>query len=181
MLVYSALSIRTDQHAIDRLSIDQSVDYYRGTFQDDRLARRRTSAARSTVAKFVTVWSIPFISSSDETKGVAHGWKLRGGPGFGIVELPRLHLTEGPQIYHRGPLPAPDIISPPPISCPVIRNPGAPTAHLFMSWHFFPPVLLFPFPSFAHTSLELDGTPARNNQILHRRNAGRTRLNFFLA
>lgn len=43
----------------------------------------------------------------------------------------------GPQIYHRpGLYPAPDIISPPPIPCPVIRNPGAPTAHLFMSWHF---------------------------------------------
>ncbi|KOC64079.1 hypothetical protein WH47_02242, partial [Habropoda laboriosa] len=33
-------------------------------------------------------------------------------------------------------LPEPDIISPPPSSCPVIRNPAAPTAHLFM-WHFF--------------------------------------------
>ncbi|TGZ32102.1 hypothetical protein DBV15_01091 [Temnothorax longispinosus] len=44
----------TDQHAIDRLSIDQSVDHHRGTFRDDCLARRRTSAARSTVAKFVT-------------------------------------------------------------------------------------------------------------------------------
>ncbi|TGZ32101.1 Uncharacterized protein DBV15_01090 [Temnothorax longispinosus] len=102
-------------------------------------------------------------------------------PGSGIVELPHLHLTEGPQIYHRGPLPAPDIISPPPLSCPVIRNPGAPTAHLFMSWHFFPPVSLVPLPSLAHTSLELDAPPPGTTRFLHTRDTGRSRPNFFLA
>jgi len=174
------LSVWSDQHAIDQLSIDQSVDYYQGMFQNDHLARRRTSAARSTVAKFVTVWSIPFISGSDETKGVAHSWKLQGSLEFGIVQLPRLHLTEGPQIYHRRPLPAPDIISPPPISCPVIRNPGAPTAHLFMSWHFFPPSPSFPF---LHSpTLRSNSTPRQEqSDFTYERNVGRIRLNFFLA
>jgi len=152
-------------------------------------AKTHTSAARSTVAKFVTVWSIPFISGSDETKGVAHGWKLLGWLeatlGLGIVQLPRLHLTEGPQIYHRRPL------YPHQISSRRRRRSHVPSyvilalRQLIYLWADISSlrVLLFPFPStrphFVRTRLE----PPRQEQsdFTYERNVGRTRPNFFLA
>ncbi|EZA51485.1 hypothetical protein X777_09829, partial [Ooceraea biroi] len=88
-------------------------------------------------------------------RGAFHGGEIRKS----LIDSLYLRLRRdkrgrahaGPQIYHRGLLPAPDIISPPLISCSVIRNPGAPTAHLFMSWHFFllpahHPLVLLPRP-----------------------------------
>lgn len=163
------------------LSIDQSIDYYRVTFQNDLPAWRRTSAARSTVAKCVKAWSIPSISDSDETKAV--GLEAPGRLRVRYSRTPAPPPDRDPQIYHRGLLPTPDIISPPPISCSVIRNPGAPTAHLFMSWHFFPPVSrLFFLPlSLAHSSSGLDAPPLGTTRFLRPKRVGRIRPNSLFA
>lgn len=139
------------------------------------------SAVRSTVAKFVTIWSIPFISGSDETKGVAHGWKLRDEPRVRAWPNSRTSTWQRAHRFITVDLYPHQISSHRRRSCvpsyviPALRQ----LIYLWAGISFLRP-RTFPLPR-SPTLRSSSTPPARNNQILHTRDTGRTRPNFFLA
>lgn len=124
-----------------RLSVNQIYRLLPRNVRDNLLVQRRTRPCGAfhgdKICKFDRFFLSPTTTRQKKSRTAGNSKAAQERREFGIVQLPHLHLTEDPQIYYCRPLPAPDIISLPPISCPAICNPGAPTAHLFISWHFF--------------------------------------------
>lgn len=185
--VYAYLNESSSCH---QLSIDQSVDYYWKISRDNCFARSMSKIVLYICSAFYggenrkILIDFLHLRQRDETKG-----RTTGSSEIARVRHSRTPAPppdRGLDLSPRGPLPAPDIISPPPIPCPIIRNPGAPTAHLFMSCHFsssLRSLIFFLFPSLAHSSFrDLCLSPvSHQEQILHSKDIGRIRPNSLFA